>query len=630
MNKKIIASALALSISCGTVPASAVSAEEISDAPQSPYYDVVISEALSTPSNTTSYTTYVGEERFIVEDKENNTFTLVDSEDNALKDLTGSRECSVMGFGYKYSEGLLARFYSDTTADIETDADSNTVYVYNDIYEYYDTDGNAVISYTDTERRTTKRPTGYNGGGYDIAGFLEGDKRIYYAHNLEAFHDGFAAFHSFENNGYGFFDKTGTPITKDYYYEVFPFAGKGAVVAQAVEGTDEYNPERRYGIIGTDGEYILPCEHKSIQAMDENWFNVDGSLYYLNESGDMELKFSSADVKNGSTGTYFYAGEGIIGVCSEPEYMPYRYSYFYDMETKELLTDDAFQIFDPYDHHMTPYLSDGWNHLVSKTTANFFNNRLEKLVDTDKAVMQWDKSKDYFVLRETTGENEYSYEIVNSKLETVVQGGMFINGSKFIGCDENGYYSASFASPDTRRYLPYDSITMLASTVWSDYSDREKYSNLYLVSRKDGTRFLDKGVIDIDGNLLVENKYENINFTYETGLLRAYTINWDDETNSFKTTYDDYFSFIEKAPAAKTGDVNGDGLINAVDASKILVFFAQLQDGVTEATENDFAACDVNGDGVINAVDATLVLVYSTLLAEDPSLKLEDFVASRN
>ena len=79
----------------------------------------------------------------------------------------------------------------------------------------------------------------------------------------------------------------------------------------------------------------------------------------------------------------------------------------------------------------------------------------------------------------------------------------------------------------------------------------------------------------------------------------------------------------------KLGDVNKDGIINAVDASRILIFYAALNAGETEVTENDIAVCDLNGDTMINAVDASLVLAYYANLNADQSLTLEAFLADK-
>lgn len=81
-------------------------------------------------------------------------------------------------------------------------------------------------------------------------------------------------------------------------------------------------------------------------------------------------------------------------------------------------------------------------------------------------------------------------------------------------------------------------------------------------------------------------------------------------------------------PEYTLGDVNKDGIINAVDASKILVLFTELSSGETTATEENFATCDINADKLINAVDASLVLAYYARLAEDSTLTLPDFLES--
>ena len=77
------------------------------------------------------------------------------------------------------------------------------------------------------------------------------------------------------------------------------------------------------------------------------------------------------------------------------------------------------------------------------------------------------------------------------------------------------------------------------------------------------------------------------------------------------------------------GDVNGDNIINAVDASKILVLYANINSGEAEVTKQDMAVCDVNGDNMLNAVDASLVLAYYADLALKPELTLETFLEDR-
>lgn len=76
----------------------------------------------------------------------------------------------------------------------------------------------------------------------------------------------------------------------------------------------------------------------------------------------------------------------------------------------------------------------------------------------------------------------------------------------------------------------------------------------------------------------------------------------------------DYFSQI-KPQNFTVGDVNGDGMINAVDASNILSAYADISTG-TEIILNRNVS-DVNGDGMIDAIDATQILmIYAELSTE--------------
>ncbi len=76
----------------------------------------------------------------------------------------------------------------------------------------------------------------------------------------------------------------------------------------------------------------------------------------------------------------------------------------------------------------------------------------------------------------------------------------------------------------------------------------------------------------------------------------------------------DYFSKI-KPQNLTVGDVNGDGMINAVDATQVLSTYAQLSTGSEELlNERLKKVADVNGDGLVNAVDATQILsIYASL-----------------
>lgn len=64
---------------------------------------------------------------------------------------------------------------------------------------------------------------------------------------------------------------------------------------------------------------------------------------------------------------------------------------------------------------------------------------------------------------------------------------------------------------------------------------------------------------------------------------------------------------VEYIPPVTLGDVNGDGKMNAADATRILLSSVDK----VELTEAEKAAADVNGDGKVNAADAAKILAAS-------------------
>ena len=58
------------------------------------------------------------------------------------------------------------------------------------------------------------------------------------------------------------------------------------------------------------------------------------------------------------------------------------------------------------------------------------------------------------------------------------------------------------------------------------------------------------------------------------------------------------------------GDPNGDGAINAIDASIILTTYTRSATSKSKPTSDELAYCDVDKDGAVNAIDASYVLSY--------------------
>lgn len=65
---------------------------------------------------------------------------------------------------------------------------------------------------------------------------------------------------------------------------------------------------------------------------------------------------------------------------------------------------------------------------------------------------------------------------------------------------------------------------------------------------------------------------------------------------------------VTEAPEIVTGDVDGDGKVNATDARRILLYTS----GNVTLTEDQLAAADINGDGRVNSTDARRIMLYNS------------------
>lgn len=82
------------------------------------------------------------------------------------------------------------------------------------------------------------------------------------------------------------------------------------------------------------------------------------------------------------------------------------------------------------------------------------------------------------------------------------------------------------------------------------------------------------------------------------------------------------------ADSAVVGDTNGDGVVDASDASDILSYYADISVGMGAiADEKYMAVSDINNDGAIDAADASNVLEYYTYTSTIP--ETEEIVGIR-
>ncbi|MBR0140616.1 MAG: hypothetical protein IJM19_00015 [Ruminococcus sp.] len=72
------------------------------------------------------------------------------------------------------------------------------------------------------------------------------------------------------------------------------------------------------------------------------------------------------------------------------------------------------------------------------------------------------------------------------------------------------------------------------------------------------------------------------------------------------------------------GDVDGDGLINSNDASKVLVYYSKSSTGKS-IDEKEIKKCDVNNDGRIDSVDASLILAYYAYASTKGGITPEEY-----
>lgn len=82
----------------------------------------------------------------------------------------------------------------------------------------------------------------------------------------------------------------------------------------------------------------------------------------------------------------------------------------------------------------------------------------------------------------------------------------------------------------------------------------------------------------------------------------------------------------DTADTLSMGDVNADGLVDAVDATLVLTEYARLSTGSDYSfTDSQIAVADINSDGLVDAVDASLILAYYAYLSTGGTMSFESY-----
>lgn len=96
---------------------------------------------------------------------------------------------------------------------------------------------------------------------------------------------------------------------------------------------------------------------------------------------------------------------------------------------------------------------------------------------------------------------------------------------------------------------------------------------------------------------------------------------------AYAEKYNRKFVALDELTDLKLGDINGDGLIDAVDATAVRTEYAVLSAGKDSTlTDEQKKVADVNGDSLIDAVDATFISGYYAKVSAGENITFEEFV----
>lgn len=145
----------------------------------------------------------------------------------------------------------------------------------------------------------------------------------------------------------------------------------------------------------------------------------------------------------------------------------------------------------------------------------------------------------------------------------------------------------------------------VVSVASENYSAVNPQGTVLNVTYEDGT----KEDITINNILFIEKVFDNVPYSNgmavtNKGLLR-FKIYVEDFITVKKNTMD-VFDCIVETPR-KTGDVNGDGIIDILDGAIIQKYTASM----TELTQAELNAADVNGDGSADVLDAAQIQKFA-------------------
>ena len=215
-----------------------------------------------------------------------------------------------------------------------------------------------------------------------------------------------------------------------------------------------------------------------------------------------------------------------------------------------------------------------------------------------------------------------------------MEGYIFIGWDKEFGCiTDTMTVTARYAIARTVTFVDWDG-TVLSTQVVADGNsatapevpEREGYTftgwdveftsvteNITVTAQYDIKKY---SVVfcDWDGSVISEQVVEHGEAAIAPPDPAREGLNFTGWSIDFSIITSDCFIYAVYAPIANSGDVNGDGTVNAADA---LVAMRYVLGVSTESlTPEQIAAADFNGDGAVNTVDSLLIMRLSLGLIE--------------
>ena len=207
---------------------------------------------------------------------------------------------------------------------------------------------------------------------------------------------------------------------------------------------------------------------------------------------------------------------------------------------------------------------------------------------------------------------------------------------------ETSTTAASTTVPETTSTTPASiSDEVVGKWKYSKFTDSEgnpsdKFSNTSseLTLNADGT-----GKYTVVSTEVTPEYGTTFTWTADGDTVTAILDNAETEANMLFFTYKDgeltferedgivHFS-REGSSASKLGDVNGDGAVDAKDASAILAEYSRLSTNADPTfIDAQKKAADVNNDGNTDAKDASAILAYYSFLSTGGKGSLEEYLA---